>query len=477
MARFRAFGWLGRSGRGILAAVILSIGLITLMKPTSSAAIPPPPERMCSASDVAGFARCIDRADRGEVDRIVVAAEIRCGHDLPCGFVLRGITRPLAVVGSGPEAGFSRAADSRAGFGLRIEDSTGPIVIRGLRFDMGRSAARGAPGELWTDPACPARRDCPDEAIAIIRSRDVLVDQVEILDAKTFGIGIVGSTNVTIRRSGFVRSGVHGIWVMRNPASRGLHIENNRFIDIRSNAAMLSALPPEANDPLAANTVTGNVFDHNHNAALYRGCGRSGHDPCAGGQLDIEQQSHGFLIADNEFRHAALDEDPSLARDYRVAGVETAGSDIQDLTIRHNYFHDLSAGAVAGVSAEIAPQVQVIDNAIEAIGTRDAAISEVARLRAHGGNCEDRLDGCRWVRPAGHLDWMPCRAGDPAECRGSVRWRTQAARMPLRLVVDGRQVVELGERDGDQRLTIDATGRIDLYADATLLDTIVLPVP
>ena len=86
---------------------------------------------------------------------------------------------------------------------------------------------------------------------------------------------------------------------------------------------MLSGLPPDASDPLGTNTVTGNLFEHNHNAAVYHVCGPSGHGPCADGQLDMEQGSNSFLIADNEFRYGVLDEDPSLARDYRIASASS----------------------------------------------------------------------------------------------------------------------------------------------------------
>jgi SAM-dependent methyltransferase len=206
---------------------------------------------------------------------------------------------------------------------------------------------------------------------------NVLMDQVEINDAVRFGISIVGSSGITIRRSTFSRAGLHGIWVSPQPASRGLHIENNRFVGIRSNGAMLSALPPDGGDPLVVNTVTVNLFDHDHNAAAYHVCGASGHDPCPGGELDIEQHSDSFLIADNEFRHGALDEDPSLGDDLHIAVVEVAPLDIHAITVEHNFFHKMSSGAVAIDSPSVAPEVRMADNGLIASDKTKAMLNLV----------------------------------------------------------------------------------------------------
>ena len=463
-----------------IAAAATSLGmLLTIATAGPAAAVPEWTERSCYAADSPTFSICVDRATRGKVDHLVLMGRIQCDRELPCGYVLRGISRPLTIVGGVAEAGFSRAADGGSGFGLRIEKSSGPIVVRGLQFSMGRSAAQGIAREIWTDPSCPARDSCPEAAITIAESTDVLIDQVQIIDAKRFGIAIVGVSSLTIRRSTFVRSGLHGIWVAKTPASRGLHIENDQFIDIRSNAAMLSGLAPDASDPLRTNTVTGNLFEHNHNAAVYHACGPSGNEPCAGSQLVIVQQSDSFLIADNEFRHGILDEDLSMVRDFRVAGVEIAPAYVHNVTIRHNYFYDLSAGAITVDSPAVASELRVVDNVFRHVGGRDPEIGEVGRAGENHGNCQVTAPGCVWERPIDRLGWEPCILKGNRECSAIIEWHGQRVKALPRVIIDSRRVfVQSNVADGERIASW--TGavpiRFDLYAGATLLDTLRLGI-
>jgi Right handed beta helix region len=465
--------------RWLIGAVALCVALMTSHRPIEPRAATAAPVRSCEASDAAGFAQCLTSANAGQIDRIVVTGRIDCPASAACAFVLRPVG-PLTVVGLTSDAGFVRTPDSSLPYGLRIEHAAGPVVIRNLEFDMGRSAFHGPPGQIWTDDACPTRTSCPEAAIAIVGSTDVLVDQVQVLDAKRFAISIVGSSHVTIRRSTFTRSALHAIWVAQQPASRGLHIENNLFVDTRSNAAMLSGAAPDASDPLVMNTVTGNVFDHNHNAAVYHVCGPSGHDPCAGGQLDIERHSDAFLVADNEFRHGILDEDPSLAKDYRVSGVEIAPVAVHDVTIRHNWFHDLTAPAVSVDSPTAAPELRITDNAFDHVGGHGAPIDQAGKVREAHDNCTvdpqtvmareggpSTSSSCPWTRPTGRLELSG----------GTLRWHVQHANQPIRLIADGKRILAYSSAgDGDCTIPQNQPTRIDLYARATLLDTMDMPV-
>jgi hypothetical protein len=457
--------------RTAIVAAIMTVALFQLSDNAGGDEPAHVGERTCKAANAADFLGCLSRANHGDVDRVAVTDMILCTAASPCGFVVSNVQRPLQIAGDRPGAGFSRAPDDRGKFELRIANTSGPIEISNLRFDMGRSAARGKPGEIWTDPACPSVDSCPSEALAIVNSSNVLIDRVEIDDAKLFGIGIVGSSEVTIRRSTFLRSGRHGIWVARAPVSQGLHIENSRFMDIRSNAVMLSGIVPPAGDPLGANTVTGNLFDHNHNAAVYHSCGATGHEPCAGGQIAIEHGSEAFVIADNEIRHGILDEDPSLREDFHVNGVEVAPDDIRSLKIIHNYFHDLSAGAIAIDSPRVAPQVSVIDNIFERLSARDPAIGEADLVAEQQGNCEAAQTLCPWSRPTGHLEGAACADGSCV----TLRWSSHAAHGPLRILENQHSVVASpNSAEGEQTIgaTSETPARYDLYFRSTLLDTI-----
>ncbi|PWT72605.1 MAG: hypothetical protein C5B59_15325 [Bacteroidetes bacterium] len=470
-------GFNGKLRQRILPRIYPAILVLALLSCVTRMPAASQADRSCQAADQPSFLQCASEARQGGIDRIIINGTIDCGRNLACGGILIGINRSFEVTGGTADAGFSRAAENHASFGISIRNSSGPIVVRGLKFNMARRAPRGQPGAIWVDPDCPTPDDCPQEAIGIIHSNNVLVDRIQVLDAPRFGISIFDSYSITIRRSLFVRSGLHGIWVAAQPASRGLHVENNQFIDIRSNGAMLSVLPPDATDPLGENTVTGNVFDHNHNAAVYHVCGPTGHDPCAGGQLDIERHSARFLIADNDFRHGVMDEDPSLARDFRVTGIEIAPLEVQDIVIRHNYFHDLSSGAITSDSPIAARALRVLDNAFGRLGTGVAEINHAELVAENRGNHSDST-GDQWRRPAGSLSWTPCRPDDGQKCAAVIRWESDIRDMSLRLILNGSHLFAKSAPARGERvfeLPRSQPTRLDLYAGGTLLDTIEIP--
>lgn len=430
--------------------------------------------RTCTATTASEFRDCVRRADAGQLDRIDVASRIACSREQRCDFVFDRLTRPLEITGTVAGAGFYRPAAAGPAYGLTVLQTSVPVLIRGLVFDQGPNIDIGAPGAVWHDPACPKETDCPDASISIRQSSHVLIEQSQFIDAKHMGISIFGSSDITIRASLFLHSGVHGIWLGVQP-SRGVHIENNVFKDNRSNAVMFAGEAPGPSDPLGMNTITGNTFIHNHNAALYHGCGRNGHDPCGGGQLDIEQHSDAVLIADNRFEDGRLDEDPSLVSDYLVAGIEIAPRFVTNVVIRHNLFRHLTSVPIAIDALQEAGAVKAVDNVLTEPRTLPLQFGN--QMAADHGNCLSGTSGCRFSLPHGtiHVGSVACGPQPVRQCTATARWRSSTAE-GLRIIVSGSNSKQsLPATAGSKRVAFTAAERlmrVDLYADDLLLSSV-----
>jgi hypothetical protein len=274
---------------------------------------------------------------------------IACDGPVGCASELRGIDHVLAVVGSSSAgaAGFRRMSEGQAPYGLRIIDSLGPITISDLVFDEGPNMAAGAPGEVWSNSGCYIPALCHGAALSIDRSKHVMVERTTFVDAKYMAIAIGSSSDVAIRHSRFLRSWLHGIWLSGSALSSEIRVQDSEFTDIRSNAIMFSGTTSNPTTGCGYNLIMDNLFRHNHHATHYHVCGSDGHQPCGGGQIDVEQHSDHVLIAGNRIVDGHTDEDPSLQGHYGVAGIEVGVADIRDVVIAGNVFGNLSASPIA----------------------------------------------------------------------------------------------------------------------------------
>jgi hypothetical protein len=325
------------------ARTLLGILLFSMfLAPVASSA------QTCLAGNVNTFANCVAEANRGQVNRIEVTALIVCDGPTGCEFGLHGIDHALAVVGTNPAggAGFRRTVGAQSHYGLRIADSSGPLTISDLVFDEGPNIPVGAPGEVWSNAACYTSEGCHGAALAIDRSAHIIVERTTFADSKFIAVTIAGSTDVTIRQARFLRSWLHGVWLSASALSSGIRVQGSEFVDVRSNAIMFSGSAPNAASGCGYNLIVGNLFRHNHRATHYHACGSDGHQPCGGGQIDIEQHSDHVLIAGNRIVDGRIDEDPSLRGQHGVTGIEVAVSDIRNVVIAGNEFLDLSGPAI-----------------------------------------------------------------------------------------------------------------------------------
>jgi len=328
---------------------------------------------ICPASNAAEFGNCVKSVNGGKYDGIEVTAPIACDDSTNlCQFTVTNIHRSLVVQGRADyEIGFHRSGE-HGGYKhntLTIQNSTGPILVRNLVFDEGKNqplayemaAAHDPAVSIWTNQissTCTAQEPppgktylnpCPGNSLRIAASSNVTVDKVRFLEAKNFGIAVdSGSGTVNIRHSLFVDSFFNAIWSQNDGRIHGLHIENDTFKDIRSNALEISAVEPDASDAVRYNTVSGNKIENSHNTGLFYnnpGCKGVG-GVCGGGQVLILSKSEHFLVEGNDIGNGGGPLTNIYKQNDDVRGIEIDNVGSKDLAIRNNYIHDNSGPAV-----------------------------------------------------------------------------------------------------------------------------------
>jgi hypothetical protein len=198
-------------------------------------------------------------------------------------------------------------------------------------------------------------------------------------------------------------------------------------------------------------------------------------DPCGGGELDIEQNSDAVVIAGNVFERGLLDEDPSLAKDYLVAGIEIAPSHVSNIEILYNLFNDLSSNAIAIDAPEVAPAVKVIRNIFLPSG--NPPITHSSGLAENTRNCFVGEKACIFITPRGHLTATlePCETDSISHCATIIQWASKHTKKGIRLIAEGtKEIIVSNAAQGNVRWISTAPLRVDLYSGYLLLDTIAM---
>lgn len=305
---------------------------------------------LCSAGNVAGLAECVTRAEHVQSGiSVTITGDIDCQGSESCDFRFQHVAGPLTITGaSSAHRPMIRREPGYGGrLGITIDHSLGPVTISNLVIDDGPNRASGAPGAVWTNAACPVAAPCQGSPFTILYSSHVTVENVAALHGKPMGIELRADTEVSITHSTFIGNWLHGIWLAREPASRGLHIEQNVFKDNRASAIEFIAAPPGPGSGERWNTIRGNLFRHNTFASVYHVCGPAHDVPCGGGQLVIEQPSAAVLVEGNDISDGVADEDPVLTTRVPISGIEVAPSHVSDILIARNRIHDLTGSAIA----------------------------------------------------------------------------------------------------------------------------------
>jgi hypothetical protein len=340
----------------------------------------------CSAGDVASLAQCVVRAEHEQSGiSVTVIHDVDCQGSESCDFRFVQIKGALTIKGlsSGHRPVIRRMPGYGGRLGITIDHSYGPITISDLIIDEGLNQASGAPGTVWTNTACPTGAACQGSPLSIVYSSHVTVRNVAALNGKPMGIELRADNEVSITNSTFTGNWLHGIWIARDPLSRGLHLEQNVFKDNRASAIEFIAGPPGPNEPW--NTIRRNLFSHNTFASVYHICGPAHNLPCGGGQLVIEQPSTAVLVEGNNISEGVADEDPLLKDQVPISGIEIAPSHVSDILMVRNRIHDLTGAAIAiDVPDKTVSQLRAIDNCFYHVA--QPAISGAQYLKDNSGN-------------------------------------------------------------------------------------------
>jgi hypothetical protein len=354
----------------------------------------------CHAATPTALAACLASS---AANRVVIDSDIDCGAGADCRFRLVERQGPFELLGTGSDRpGIYRRPGYRGRFGLSVDNASGPITISHLIFDEGGNRPVGAPGGVWTNAACRSPEECNGATLAIQNSRNVTIADAAFRSAHNIGLGVSGSSGITIRGSEFTGSWVYGLWFAQAPPSSDVHIIGNIFRDIRSNAIMISAAPPPTNSPCQYNTIVGNLLSHNHRAAYFHVCGPTHDRPCGGGQIDVEHHANRVLLFGNRIRNGEVDEDTSVNPRPPVAGIEIAPEQVHDVLILRNHISDVTGHGIA---------LDWPTSDVEGIWTID---NQFERVGGHNIDSVERASG-------GPPDWGRCEGVPPAASIGGLR--------------------------------------------------------
>lgn len=307
----------------------------------------------CQAYNQISLMQCWESLKAHKVSRIAITQTITCSGDKACNLRLQDFVGPAVIYGKPTIATSPPGIFRRDHFDYAIFDiwHSSKIEIRGLTITEG---ATNKPRGLFKTPKYSFNQSCdaykydgnPGDFNACVptinigtQSNQIMLDRITIKESKgtPSAIALGNVEKITIRNSTISHSWANGIWstsgtlpVENEHIPFELKIENNRFLDNRCSGIEISAAH--------GSTVTGNYFSHNHMGSIY------GH---SGGQMAIEG-ADGLIISDNEIANGRIDEDSVLiATNFQSVGLEFSDNHLQNITVRNNYFHDLTGVGIA----------------------------------------------------------------------------------------------------------------------------------
>ncbi len=432
---------------------------------------------ICYAENAHDFQVCINRVNTHQINEIVITSMIPCDQNTWCSWAINNHRGALTIRGESNNLDLNPVGFKRTGgydqSTLIINNSTGPISIKNFIFDENKNIAQGAPKTNWHNALCTDQSKCEGNSLMLINSSGVSIDGVRFLEAKNMGLFILNSSSIFVRNSLFQHSWRHGIWIPEGNAlfPRGIHIENNSFIDIRNNAIVFTGYAPDASDPLGINTITGNYFSHNHNAMIYYVCG-SGNEACAGGQMVLERHSDSVLVKDNEFTNGIIDEDPAYSG-FLVNGIEFSPTFTSNITLLHNYIHDQTGPAIA-IDGPV-KELRAINNVFQNV--LNPPIFNDQFLALNQNNCTTSTPDCTYTKPIGNISATPvsCKINARGRCTVGITWSSQSSIDPLKVLLNHTGYFASSSAKGGSQnapgISI-VPAIFDLYSEGTLLSSV-----
>jgi hypothetical protein len=301
----------------------------------------------CLAQDARSLLACLQSANGGAYDRILISGPIACSGPKACAATVYQRQRPLVIAGDAArDAGLFRTDDSDYAL-LAIANSSN-VTVRDLQFaDPPNLSDYAHPTPLLTasNPPCPIDGGSCAPTIWMGNSDHVTFEGVTVLNSRWVAMQLGPGSDVTVSRSRFLSFWLLGLQLID---AADASVKDNVFQDGRNNALIVSGSDIE---------ISGNVFDHDHNAAAWW-VSADLHQPSSGGLVYFYNHLHRVNFHDNEIRNARFDDqiDPAVA--LGSWGLETWGvemdyagdlgqaTDMSSIRIADNSFHDLKGGAI-----------------------------------------------------------------------------------------------------------------------------------
>ena len=282
-----------------------------------AAPLPPSPqEPSCKASNPSEFQQCIT----AQAYDIEVTKIIECSGPNACKFTLKKFTHPVTIYGSSNVLSGFRRIDHYNYTILNLRNLNG-VTLKNLIFDETTAYCKATD---WVN--CHS-------TIGGSNLSNLVIENLTVAHSKAFDIALGESTNVTIKNSNFIDSGVGAVWLANSPLSvnRFVHIKNNLFTDSNTGAVLFSAYGTAA----SPNTLKKNIITHNHRTY------KVFNSP--GGQVVIHV-NHNSIVENNAIINGNIDDGATLG--YYASGIEFS-DDLRDVIIQSNDVHNNSGSGIA----------------------------------------------------------------------------------------------------------------------------------
>lgn len=399
--------------------------------------------KTCIASNITELQSCVSKLRNISygVDNIKITNILFCNQPNQCRIDLSGLNeanRIVTIYGLGRNSngthlsGFMRSAE----YGHSLIDIKGSknIIIRDLVFD------EDVTDVAWQSSPAP---------IYVGDAQNILVDSVDIFNAKFSGIQIVKSSFINIRNSKIDKSHLFGIWISAAYVSSNVKIENNLISDSRANGIYFSG---------TNGVISGNEFKNNHNQMVFQ---------YPGGQVLLENPTNNLVVQRNKI-HSGY-----LPNGNQVSGIEMAKDGIYNVDISNNYIYNNNGAGVA-----INPNNFLMDNIV--IKENQIYNNLAAMVWYSGGytpvvinNCNTASAGCVPSMPIGSFAGTPssCIAA-PTTCTALIQWNSTNNISPKVTVDLPHTLLSVNASDSAVVPWISKTGGFfELYSGNVLLAT------
>lgn len=411
---------------------------------------------ICQASNVTSFRSCIDQVNNNQTDRVEVRGTITCSGANTCNFHISNVNRPVTIYGTAG-SGFRRT--DWWGYNILDIENSSQIEVKDLTFDENQNVT-----SCDESPTSEGGIRCSG-TVNVYHSNDIILNNLDIRYSKRMGIMASSNRNLTIKNSHITGVTTFGIWFFNNPQylNQNVTIENNTISDNASNGILFSAAGPSL--------IKGNTFIHNHHDTVFHVCGSSGHDPCSGGQLLIEQPLSDLRVEDNIIRDGRIDDPEENNTGYVTQGIELTNSNLHNIIMIGNRITNNSGnGIIINDPVSDITNISITGNTI--VGNRRGAIY------FPGANISDNClnEACSNSSPSGTISASPNPCTIPAGstiCRSTITWSTTNAAS-----------VQVRVQPGNGLFSINASGSqvapwigrepatLQLYSGTTLLSSL-----